>query len=258
MKHSVLAIGKYFGKTMQRLLYKSLSQENYLRCLQRGYFWAYRLGCLKFFSSYQYHYFSKKLINKGDTIIDIGANLGYYSILFAKWTGKTGKVYSVEPVKIFNKIFTEKAKKHSNITLYSCALGSEEKSIKLVSSLLSGYLNTGLPHVYDSTKDGEFDNQDFIFETQMKKPSILFNELEKIDYIKCDVEGFEYIVLSEMKALIQKHKPKIQVEVWSENEEKILTLFNELGYSPYKLHKSKLILQNNANNQLEGDYIFLP
>ena len=249
-------IGNNVLKTIQRLLYKSLSQENYLRILQRGYFWAYRLGCLQFSSIYKYHYFSKKLINKGDTIIDIGANLGYYSILFAEWTGKTGKVYAVEPVKIFNQIFMEKAKKHPNITLYSCALGSEEKSIELVAPL-SEYLRTGLPHVYDLKKDGKMENQKFIFESQMKKPSVLFNDLEKIDYIKCDIEGFEYIVLSEMKEIIRKHKPKVQVEVWSDNEEKILTLFKELGYSPYKLHQSKLILQNNTNNKLTGDYIFL-
>ena len=99
----------YTGETgeymvIQKLLYKSLSLENYLRILQKGYFLAYHLGLLKLSSKYTYHYFIKKLINKGDTIIDIGANLGYYSILFAQWTGRAGKVYAVEPVKIFNKI----------------------------------------------------------------------------------------------------------------------------------------------------------
>ena len=251
-------IGNNLRKTMKRLLYKSLSQENYLRLLQRGYFWAYRLGCLKFSSTYDYHYFTKRLINKGDTIIDIGANLGYYSILFAKRTGKTGKVYAVEPVKIFNKIFREKAKKYPNIILYSCALGSEEKPIELVSSPLSGYLRTGLLHVYDSKKDGKRERHEFIFESQMKNPSVLFNDLEKIDYIKCDTEGFEYIVLSEMKEIIRKHKPNVQVGVDSDNEEKIIALFNELGYSPYKLHKSKLVLLDNTNNKLAGDYLFLP
>jgi len=243
---------------MQKFLYMILSQENYLRVLQRGYFLAYRLGLLKLSSKYSYHYFIKKLILPGDTIIDIGANLGYYSILFAHLTGKNGTVYSIEPVKIFNKIFTEKAKKYPQITLYSCALGAEEKSIELVISPFAKYLRTGLPHVFDSNKDGTLEEQKFKFESQMKIPSILFHNLEKIDYIKCDIEGFEYVVLSEMKELIRRHKPKVQVEVWGDNEEKILALFNELGYSPYKLYQSRLIPLNEIKIKLDVDYIFLP
>ena len=242
---------------MQKLLFNLLSQENYLRVLQRGYFLAYRLGLLRLTSTYSYHYYIKKLIRKGDTIIDIGANLGYYSVIFAKLTGKTGKVYSVEPVKIFNKIFLEKAKRYPQITLYSCALGAEEKNIELVIAPFSKYLRTGLPHIFDPEKDGSLEHQTFKFESQMKIPSVIFKDLDKIDYLKCDVEGFEYVVLSEMKELIRKHKPKVQVEVWKENEEKILELFHELGYAPYKLHKSKLISAKKTDIKQDGDYIFL-
>jgi len=243
---------------MQKLLYNLVSQENYLRILQRGYFLAYHLGLLKWNANYAYHYFVKRFINKGDTIIDIGANLGYFSILFAKWTGRNGKVISVEPVKIFNKIFSEKAKKYPQITLHSCALGAEEKTIELVTTPSSEYLRTGLPHIFNPEKDEKIENQKFKFESQMKIPSVLFKDLDKIDYIKCDVEGFEYVVLSEMKEIIRKHKPKVQVEVWTENEDKVLALFKELGYSAYKLHKSQLVSSNNTNAKIDGDYIFLP
>jgi hypothetical protein len=92
----------------------------------------------------------------------------------------------------------------------------------------------------------------------MKIPSVLFADLERIDYIKCDIEGFEYIVLSNMKEIIRKCKPKVQVEVWAYNEENILQLFDELGYTPYKLHKNQLIPQTKSENRLPGDYIFLP
>jgi FkbM family methyltransferase len=218
---------------IKRFLCKSLSLENYLRILQRSYFLAYNTGFLKRNPDYSYHYFVKKLIKRGDVVIDIGANLGYYSILFARWVGSEGKVYAVEPVRIYNKIFNEKAKKYDNIQLYPYALGASEQSI-------------------------DIEIQSFRFEAQMKIPSLLFNELKKIDYIKCDIEGFEYIVLSGMKEIIRRCKPKIQVEVWQENEENILHLFNELGYFPYKLYNNKLILQTGRENRIRGDYIFLP
>ena len=241
-------------KVIKRLIFKSLSLESYLRKLQGGYFLAYNTGILRLSSNYKYHYYAKKLIKKGDTVIDIGANLGYYSILFAQWVGEKGKVFSVEPIAIYNKIFNERAKKYPNITLYPYALGLEEKTIELVSSPQTGYLNTGLPHVYDPEKDGAIEAQEFKFEAQMRIPSVLFGDLERIDYIKCDIEGFEYTVLSEMKEIILKCKPKVQVEVWSENEEKVLALFQELGYKPYKLNKGEL----EPNINVEGDFIFLP
>jgi len=244
-------------KSLKRLIYKLFSQENYLRILQRCYFFAYHSGLLKGNKSYAYHYFVKNLIRKGDVVIDIGANLGYYSILFAKWTGSTGKVYAVEPVRLYNKIFNEKAKKYPNILLYPYALGLEEKRIKLVSSPRMGYLSSGLPHIYDSEKDGNIENQEFIFEAQMKIPSLLFKDLTRVDYIKCDIEGFEYTVLSDMKAIIERYKPIVQVEVWAENEEKILDLFGQLHYTPYKLQGKRLVVQGDGN-RLEGDYIFLP
>ena len=41
--------------------------------------------------------FCNKEINLGDTVIDIGANIGYFTLIFAKLVGKTGKVISFEP-----------------------------------------------------------------------------------------------------------------------------------------------------------------
>jgi len=243
-------------KNIKRWIYKSFSQENYLRILQRSYFLVYHSGLLKGNKEYAYHYFVKKLIGKGDIVIDIGANLGYYSILFAQWVGAAGKVYSVEPIQIYNKIFAEKAKKYPNIQLLPYALGLEDKPVELVSSPQMGYLSSGLPHIYDLEKDGNIENQEFVFQAQMKIPSELFGNLTRIDYIKCDIEGFEYVVLSNMKEMIDKYKPTVQVEVWQENEEKILDLFDQLNYTPYKLYNNRLIVQKGGE-KMGGDYIFM-
>ncbi|MDR3218301.1 MAG: FkbM family methyltransferase [Dysgonamonadaceae bacterium] len=239
-------------------IFRSLGLENYLRILQRSYFLLYKTGVLKEDIGYACHYYVKKLIKKGDIVIDIGANLGYYSILFAKWTGPSGKVFSVEPIAVYNKIFNEKAKKFNNIQLCPYALGTEEKTIELVSSSQTGFLNTGLPHVYDPQKDGNIEDQQFKFEAQMKIPSVLFGDLERIDYIKCDIEGFEYIVLSDMKEIIRRCKPIVQVELWENNRENMLRMFDELGYIPHKVHENKLVSVVEGAKPLPGDYIFIP
>jgi FkbM family methyltransferase len=245
-------------KQIKKFIFRILSLENYLRLHQRAFFLLYNTGLLKWYPIYSYHYYVKQLIEKGDVIIDIGANLGYYSFLFAKWTGASGKVFSVEPISIYNKIFKEKGKKYKNVVLYPYALGQEEKEVELVSSLAEGFLYTGLPHIYNPQTDGNIENQEFRFKAEMKRPSRLFEYIERIDYLKCDVEGFEYVILSEMKDILRRYKPKVQVEVWGDNNAAMLDLFNELGYVPYKFRKNRLVMQTNNDDTLSGDYIFLP
>ena len=203
---------------IKRFAIKVLGLKNYLRIIQRTYLFLYRTGVLKYNSHYDYHYFVKHLIDEGEVIIDLGANLGYYSLLFAKWTGDSGKVFAIEPNVVYNEIFNEKAKKYKNITLY--------------------------PYILDYGK-------------QINKLSVLFENLDRIDYIKCNIEGYEYIILSDMKEIIRKNKPKVQVKVLPDNREKIIELFNELGYTPYKLWKYRLVTQNEDDNPLKGDYIFI-
>jgi len=227
---------------IKKFLYTNLSCDNYLRILQHSFFFLYKTGLLRCSPTFEDHYFVKKLIRKGDTVIDIGANLGYYSLLFARWVGKEGRVHSVEPVPVYNKIFGEKAKKYRNITLYPCALGNEEKEVEFVSVVSSGYLRTGLSHIYHPEKDV---NKTFGFRVSapMKIASRLFKHIPKIDYIKIDIEGDEYMVLSDMKELIQKHKPIIQVE---RNDPRIIDLLYQFGYTAYQtLHQS--LLQNLRN-----------
>ncbi len=243
---------------LKRLAFRTLSTKNYLRLLQRGYFFAYRFGLLKNTEEYKYHYFVRRLIHQGDYILDIGANLGYYSKLFSRWAGPRGKVFSVEPIRIYNEIFREATRHCKNITLYPYALGLEEKEITLVAPLHNGYMHTGLPHVYNPQKDGQLNEQELTFPAQMKIPSKLFNNLEKLNYIKCDIEGFEAIVLNDLKEIIARHQPIVQVEVWNQNRQEVLQLFGSLGYNAYQLQNRKLTAYEKLPADFDGDFIFIP
>ncbi|MFC4675431.1 FkbM family methyltransferase [Dysgonomonas termitidis] len=243
--------------SIKKIIFRCLSLENYLRLLQRSFFVMYKQGLLKNKKEYEYHYYIRNLIHEGDVVIDIGANLGYYSILMSSWVGKSGMVYSVEPIALYNKIFNEKARKRKNIILYPYALGKEEKDVTLVCSPNVGYLRTGLPHVYDPQRDGDIQNQEFTFDAKMKIPSVLFSSVDRLDYIKCDIEGFEYVVLSDMESIIDKFKPVVQVEVWGENEKPVKELFENLGYIPCKLYDGQLTSDEEVLKDLSGDYLFI-
>jgi len=68
----------------------------------------------------------KEIINPGDIVIDIGANIGYYAMLEARKVGEQGIVYAIEPV-IHNYNLLKQSKElngYDNIKLYRAAIGN--------------------------------------------------------------------------------------------------------------------------------------
>jgi hypothetical protein len=69
-----------------------------------------------------------------------------------------------------------------------------------------------------------------------------------LDYIKCDIEGHETVVLKEMSEILQKHKPLVQLETWGEQLPIMLEYFASMGFKAYHLENRKLI--NTTNLEL--------
>lgn len=186
------------------------------------------------------HHYINSLVNKGDVVIDLGANLGYYTVPFSIAVGKTGKVYSVEPVPLFEKILRKNTKMsphNSNITIYNYALGKDEKDIEMGLFVENGVFRHGLTKVL--TKD---DKPSKTVKVKMKHPESLFNSLERLDYIKCDIEGFEIEVLPLFKNIIEKFKPMLQIEFGTkESKELIQNMLVDLGYRIFKLSNGGLV-----------------
>jgi hypothetical protein len=93
---------------------------------------------------------------------------------------------------------------------------------------------------------------------QMKVPMDLFGNLERVDYIKCDIEGYEIPVIPLMQPLIEQHRPLMQVETDGDNKAKLLQLFRQWQYQPYYVNKDKLLPLSNPAQALYGDIIFIP
>ena len=194
-----------------QILIKILGLKNYLRILQQSFFLFYRTGLLKYNSKMSYYHFVRYLIDKGEVILDIGANSGYYSFLFSRWTGNTGKVFSFVPAGIYSEIFNEKAKKYKNIIHYP-----------------------------------------------VEKFSLHIRNLDRIDYIRYDLKGYEFSVFPDLKIIIEKFKPKVQMSISKDNENQVLEFFYELGYTPYKLHKYRLFPLYDIEEPLPDDIFFIP
>ncbi|HNB81001.1 MAG TPA: FkbM family methyltransferase [Chitinophagaceae bacterium] len=238
---------------IKKICFRVLGMKSYLRILHRGFFILFDSGWLRSNYIYKYHYFVKHLIQPGDVVVDLGANLGYYTRIFCRLLKGKGKVIAIEPVKPFYETVAWATSSYPNKTLYNYALGLKDDTITLSTPGEYGYLRAGLSHVVNE----ETQSSDFVFEAKMKRASELLGNESRIDYIKCDIEGYEEFVLPEMRAVIEKHQPVLQIESWGKHLEVVQQMMNELNYRRYSVYKGKLILE--FDNDIEhGDYLFLP
>lgn len=135
----------------------------------------------------------KQFIKKGMNIVDLGAHAGYYSIIAAKLVGQEGKVYAFEPNDhCYNLLCrTIKANNFTNIIPVKKAVSDKNGKIDFfVDSIYNIHTipNTEKQVVDTTTLD------DFLHEN---------DSTTKIDIIKMDIEGAEYLALKGMKKTIE-------------------------------------------------------
>lgn len=244
------------GDIVRKLLFKLLSFENYLRVLSKLYFLSFNMGLLRKNRLYQYPYFLNKIINKGDVCIDLGANMGYFTVLLSKITGSRGKVYAVEPIKPILSVLKKNTKNLKNVKIHPFALGKENKFIKLGnnSKKKKGFISSGSHYILDQKLDQTTD-PDIKFDGEMKKGSELFYHIDRLDFIKCDIEGYERVVIPEIEPIILKFKPILLIEARGENRIQMLQFFAKNKFSAFVLNNGKL---HPARENEFLDILFVP
>lgn len=140
----------------------------------------------------------KNEINSGDNVIDIGANIGYYTLLFARLVGKNGKVYAFEPDPYNFQILKKNIaiNGYENVILEQKAISEKTGVLKLFRS----EENYGMHRIYQSKWCKEPINIDSI------KLDDYLKNLNDINFIKIDIEGAEYGALQGMKSIIEKNE----------------------------------------------------
>lgn len=237
----------------KKVLFKLLSQKAYLKTLHRGFYALYSLGFLKKDARFKYHYMVKDIIEPTDTVVDIGANLGYFSKTFSRLVTQ-GNLVSIEPVKPFFEILTYFIGTKPNVTIHNCALGNEEGTITMVMPESNGMIRTGLPHIASSEEEKQAHKT---HEVALLKGSKLLGELANINYIKCDIEGYEVVVFKEIKPVIEKQLPIVQIEIGPENEQEMIAYFTELGYIQYGIAHFKIVKETTGSQIEQGDFLFI-
>jgi len=138
----------------------------------------------------------KKIVMPGQIVVDVGANIGIYSVVLAKWVGKQGHVFAFEPapdnIKLLRK--TIKLNQFDNITI-------TQKAISNKPGIASFYLVDGISSHSLMDYGKSIDKIDVEVETLDN----FFQDYEKpIDFIKIDAEGYDFKVILGMQNIISK------------------------------------------------------
>ena len=205
--------------------------------VSRLFFLTRALGIGRRGRALEYNYHLPNLVSRGATAIDIGANLGYYTRPLADIVGAEGRMYAVEPVPVIFDVLKRNVAGRKNVTLLNYALGSEERTIEMANDSVAaaGYFGTGRNFV----SDGELSGEAIRFTAQMVRGSRLFAEVGKIDFIKCDIEGYERVVIPEMRAIIEQHHPTVLIETDGDTRHEIIKMFTDMGYRAYMLEAGR-------------------
>ena len=242
------------GKLLQRLLYRVLSLEGYLRVVSRLFFIARALGIGRRGRALEYNYHLPQLLRRGDIAIDIGANLGYYTRPMADIVGAEGRVYAVEPVPVIFSVLERNVRGRGNVSLMNYALGEENTTIEMANDSVAeaGYFGTGRNFV----SEGKLSGGAICFSAQMRRGSERFAALERVDFIKCDIEGYERVGIPELRPIIERHHPTVLIETDGQTREQIIEIFSAMGYKAYMLMDGREVeLDTNSDKDIIFRYL---
>lgn len=235
----------------------------------------------------QLKYILEKEVKKGDAVLDLGANLGYYTLMLWKLVGEDGKVYALEPSSRNFEILKNNMVLNDVGNIVECfhlAGGDKISKQKLYISELSN-TNTIIPYLYHSGTRSVGITENFELVDAIDMTSFI-KDKRKIDLIRMDIEGYEVEVFEGLRQAIEngfysgkilfechfpkyddvKHSMRKQLtmlfkngyypKIMTSNDEK-LTNFFKRGYKPQEVIQTSIVrfqgIYYNVN-QVDAEY----
>ena len=234
---------KYFLKAAKwlgienRTYCKRLANDFYMRVnpsehIQQQLFWyghyEQELGAL-----------IKKILKPGDIFLDIGANIGYFSLLAAKHE-PTARIISFEPVSTVFKMLEENISRNDakNVEALNAGVGEKKEEREIY---LSGEDNIGMSSFQ---KPGNYSGKTERVKVITVDEWFKSSGLAKVDLIKLDVEGSELAAVKGMTMTLQNFKPPVIIEInpdtlllFGHKPADIFNYFGQLNFSGFLLFK---------------------
>ncbi len=157
-------------------------------------------------------------VRPGDWTIDVGANVGHYTLALAKRVGSTGRVFAFEPIARTFELLAAAAADESNVTLLNAAASNDTREVAFdIPDFEWGLQNLYAASIRDSGSAA----------AAVCLPIDSLALPKRVSFIKVDAEGHELEVLQGASSLIQRDLPTLLVE---DNSEQTTSWLRDRGY----------------------------
>jgi FkbM family methyltransferase len=179
------------------------------------------------------------LVKPRDVVYDIGANVGFYTVLTGRLVGPAGAVYAFEPLADTAKAARRNADLNgfTHVTVLTNAVGRRAGRVKLALREESTWAKLADESTTGPTVDAEMVAIDDLVEAGTIRPAT---------FVKIDVEGAELEVIEGMRRTIAAHRPVILCEMHGKNAA-FQALMDGLGYDVRALEGELPLAQASWN-----------
>jgi FkbM family methyltransferase len=200
--------------------------------------------------------YMSQIVRKGDICLHFGGSDGRHSYLLSKFVGPTGLIHVYEPSRYSYAIMTRLIRWHrlSNVFPHNAAIGDREGEMILsVPKKASGHIGRAYGVV---TRDGHTASDEKLATGNstefIDQPTAVVSldglmkaeKLDRVDFIRCDVEGAEARFIDGGRATIERHLPSLLIEIhpfsltrnFGSSAEAVRDYFLGLGYRMWQLN----------------------
>jgi FkbM family methyltransferase len=218
---------------LKRVAHRVLGDDGYAGLESR--YWRRRLRRLDY--PYEYEEEIASVVSSGDTVLDVGANVGQYSVLLSRQVGPEGRVLAFEPVPRTFRLLESVVSglQLPNVHAFRLALADFDGTASIAEVDNHGVPDRGLAHLACDRAERSVVAPVARLDSIAEEPL----GIDGCSFVKIDVEGAELLVLRGAEQLLATRRPAILVEVdrgmsarYGTAPEELHTFLAALGYEP--------------------------
>lgn len=193
----------------------------------------------------------KQIVKEGMVVVDIGAHVGYYTLIAAKLVGKNGTVYAFEPEPSSYELLCKniEVNRYTNVVPVPKAVSNKQEGVKL------WFDKVNLPCSSFSKENVSFFSKEKVSSVEVETITLdeFFDKVvkaNKVDFMKIDTQGTEGLIIDGAEKILKSNSLKIIMEFGPD-------LLRNLGTDPLKLLEElknygfKINLINEKNQSLD-------
>jgi FkbM family methyltransferase len=191
-----------------------------------------------YFGTFEPHCLSylKRCVRKGGTIVDVGANIGLFTLESSFVVGKAGRVVSIEAAPSHVEALKHNIELNfiKNVSVIETAVGDKTGHATLTRPR-GGNLGTFTVGAVDG-------NETYVVPVRPMDQLLGEMDVSSLDLIKIDIEGSEFCALRGAKQILREHRPTLLIELneaalrrCNSSTQDVKELLGEHGYRGWRI-----------------------